>query len=156
MPSARGAGEGQLVEEPRGAAVDRPVAAPEGVLGEGAGEEGLAGAGGAGDGDVLVLGDPAAGGELADQRLVDLSPRIVVEVLEARARELEVGLLDVALHAGVLAAHPLGVDEEAEALVEAEAGVVGLRLLVELYWLSVNATEGGATYGLAGGLVSVG
>src|SRR5690606_32870015 len=118
-------------EEPRGAAVDGAVAAAEGVLGEGAGEEGLAGAGQAGDGDVLVLHDPVAGGELADQRLVELAAVVVVEILEAGAAELEAGLLEVALEAGVLPAHPLGVDEEAEALVEAEAGVVGPRLLLE-------------------------
>src|SRR5690606_20547228 len=42
--------ERKLVEEPRGAAVDGAVAAAEGVLGEGAGEEGLAGAGRAASG----------------------------------------------------------------------------------------------------------
>ena len=34
-------GQGELVEEPRGTAVDRPVATTQGVLGEGAGDEGL-------------------------------------------------------------------------------------------------------------------
>jgi len=128
---AIGAGQGELVEEPRGTAVDRPVAATEGVLSEGAGDEGLADAGRPGDGDVLVLGDPLTGRQLADQGLVDDAPVIVVEVLEAGAAELEVGLLDVALEAGVVAGEPLGVDEEAEALVEAEAGVVGLGLLFD-------------------------
>jgi hypothetical protein len=55
---------------------------------------------------------------------------VVVEVLKAGAVELEVGLLDVALEAGVVAGEPLGVDKEAEALVEAEAGVVGQGLLL--------------------------
>jgi len=53
------------------------------VLGEGAGEEGLACAGHAGDGDVLVRGHPLAGGEQADEVLVDLAAIVVVEILEA-------------------------------------------------------------------------
>src|SRR5690606_37351432 len=46
---------------------------------------------------------------------VELAAVVIVESLEAGAAELEAGLLEVALEAGVLPAHPLGVDEEAEA-----------------------------------------
>ncbi len=53
------------------------------------------------------------------QRLVDLPLFGVVEILEAGAAEAEVGLPEVALEAGVHAGQPLGVDQEAEALVEA-------------------------------------
>jgi hypothetical protein len=46
--AAVGAGEGELVEQPRGAAVQRAEAGAAGLLGERAGEVGLAGAGGSG------------------------------------------------------------------------------------------------------------
>ncbi len=49
------------------------------MVGEGIGDEALAGARGAGDEDLLVFVDPAAGGELADHGLVKLpAGRIVV------------------------------------------------------------------------------
>ena len=116
-------------EHPRRAGAERRahgarIGVGQGVLGEGAGDEGLADAGGTGDRDVLVQDDPLTGRQLTDQRFIDDAPVIVVEVIEAGAADLEVGLLDVALEAGVVAGDPLGVDEEAEALVEAEAGVV--------------------------------
>ena len=44
----------------------------------------------------VEVGDPLTGRQLTDQGLVDDAPVIVVEVLEAGAVELEVGLLDVA------------------------------------------------------------
>lgn len=46
--------------------------------------------------------------KLTDQRFVDDAPVIVIEVLEAGAADLEVGLLDVALEAGVVVDEPLG------------------------------------------------
>ena len=49
----------------------RPVAPTQGMLGEGAGDEGLADTGGPGDRDVLMLGDPLTGRQVADQGLVD-------------------------------------------------------------------------------------
>ena len=73
--------------------------------------------------------DPAAGGELADDGLVELAAGRVVDGLDARLRELELGLLQGAGEALVLAGAPLGLDEEAEALVEGEGGEVGLLLL---------------------------
>ena len=56
---AVGAGERELVEEPRGAAVDRPVTPTQGVLG--AGDEGLAHAGGPGDAGRPTGKSPADG-----------------------------------------------------------------------------------------------
>jgi hypothetical protein len=68
----------------------------------------------------VVLGDPAAGSELADDGLVELAPGRVVDGLEARLRELKLGLLEGAAQAFVLPGAPLGLDEEAEAVVEGE------------------------------------
>ena len=74
---------------------------------------------------LLVLVDPAAGGELADDGLVELAPGGVVDGLDAGLREFELGLLQGAGEALVLAGEPLGVDEQAEALVEGEGGQLG-------------------------------
>ena len=87
-------------------------------------------AGRAGDEDLLVLLDPAAGGELADDGLVELAPGRVVDRLEARVREFELGLLEGAGEALVLAGAPLGVDEQGEAFVEGEGAQVGVLLLL--------------------------
>src|SRR5262245_32182678 len=62
---AVGPGQAQVVEQARDAAVVGPVAAAARLVGEGTGDEALAGPGGAGNEDLLVLVDPAAGGELA-------------------------------------------------------------------------------------------
>jgi hypothetical protein len=58
-----------------------------------------------------VLLDPAAGGELADEGLVELAAGRVVDRLEARVGELELRLLERAREALVLPGPPLGVDE---------------------------------------------
>src|SRR2546425_2754761 len=68
-----GAGEAEIIEQAGGSAVVGAVAAAAGLVGEGTGDEALAGAGGAGDEDLLVLLDPAAGGELADHGLVEVA-----------------------------------------------------------------------------------
>ena len=117
--------EREFVEEPRDAAIERAVAVAARLMGERAGDEGLAGAGGPGDEHVVVLGDPAAGGELAEQRLVELTLGPIVDGLDAGLGQAELGLLERALQAAVLAGEPLGVDEQAEALVEGEGGVIG-------------------------------
>ena len=69
--AAVGVGQGELLEQPRHAAVEHASAGAAGLMGERAGDESLSGAGGAGDDDVVVLGDPATGGELAQERLVE-------------------------------------------------------------------------------------
>jgi hypothetical protein len=54
-------------------------------VGEGTGDEALAGAGGAGDEHLLVLVDPAARGELADHGLVEFPAGGIVDGLDAGA-----------------------------------------------------------------------
>ena len=68
-------GEFQLGEEARDAAVEDGGVVAARLLSEGAGEPCLADPAGAGDEQVALLGDPAARGELLEQRLVELSRR---------------------------------------------------------------------------------
>jgi hypothetical protein len=92
--AAVGASEREIVEEPGSPAVVRAVAATAGVVGQRTGDEALPGAGGAGDQDLLMFLDPAAGGELADDGLVELAPRGIVDGLETGLRQLELGFLE--------------------------------------------------------------
>jgi len=98
------------VVETGGPPVPGPEALAAGLGAEGAGDEGLAHAGRPADQDLLVLLDPAAGGELADEGLVELAAGRVVDRLDARVGELELRLLERAREALVLTGPPLGVD----------------------------------------------
>jgi len=99
------------------------------LLRERAREVRLAGPGHAGDQHVLVLGDPAARGELANLRAVEFALRRVVDVLEASASELELRFSQRLVESAVLAMQPLGIDKHSEALVEGQAVHVGLAML---------------------------
>jgi len=118
------------VEEAGGPAVAGPIALAAGLVREGAGDETLPDAGRTDQDDVLVILDPAAGGELPDDRLVELAAGRIVDGFEAGLRELQLRLLQGAGEARVLPGALLGLDEEAEALVEGERGQVGLVLLL--------------------------
>jgi hypothetical protein len=76
---AIGAGEGELVEEVGRAPVERPEALATGLMGEGAADERLAGAGSADHQEILVFLDPAATGELPDEGFVELAPSRIVD-----------------------------------------------------------------------------
>src|SRR6266511_6332978 len=117
---AIGVGERELVIEARGAPVDDAEALATRLLGESARDVRLAGPGHPGDGDVLVLLDPAAGGELPDDRLLQLSARRVVDVLDARAAELQLRRAEQAGEALGRALAPLGFDERPDRLVDSE------------------------------------
>jgi hypothetical protein len=93
-------------------------------------EEAFPGPRHAGDENSLVFRHPAAGGELADDGFVELTPRRVVDRLEARLREFQFGVLQGAREAFVLPRAPLGVDEQGKAFVKGERGHVGLLLLL--------------------------
>ena len=77
-----------------------------------------------------MLVDPPARGELADDGLVQLAPGGIVDGLHAGLRQLELGFLQGAGDALVVAGQPLGVDEQAEALIEGQRGGGGVLLLV--------------------------
>src|SRR2546430_12768870 len=113
---AVGARQRQLVGDPGGPPIDGAVPLATRLLRESTGEVRLPGSGGAGDDDVLVLLDPAAGGELADHRLFKLSPRRIIDVFQTGVPELELRLLECPLEPPVLAAQPLRVDEHPQPL----------------------------------------
>ena len=79
----------------------------------------------------MVVVHPAAGGELAEERLVELAPRGVVDVLDARLGEPELGLAERGSEPSVLAGEPLGLDEEPEPLVEGDGSQPRVLLLGE-------------------------
>src|SRR3990172_4191330 len=117
---AVGASQSELGEEPWGAAVQSAVAFAASLLGERTGDVGFADAGCAGEDDVGVFFDPAAGGELADLCAIEVTAAAVVDVLDAGLSDLELRLEEEPLHSLVLAVDPLGVDEQAEAFVEVQ------------------------------------
>src|SRR5437867_13244450 len=129
--AAVGVGERELLVEPGDAAVEGAVAPPARVLREGAGEVALPGAGHPGDQDIVVVVDPAAGGELAQDRLVEFAARGIVDVLDTRLAQAELRLAQRVGEATVLAGEPFGLDQEAEALVEGDRGERGILLLRE-------------------------
>lgn len=123
--AAVGAGQGELLEETGAADVEGAVAFAAGLVGQGAGDEGLAHARGAGDQDVSVMADPVAGGQPREHGAVDAAWCPEVDVLDA-GRQLEPGGPQIPLHPGVLLPVPLAIDEQAEALGEAQGIASGL------------------------------
>ena len=113
--------EAELLEESRHAPVRDAEAEATCELAERARQVGLADAGHARDQDVGVLADPATGRERAKQRLVDLALGAEVDVLDARARDAQLGVAQELLQALVVARERLGFDEQREPLVERRA-----------------------------------
>src|SRR5262249_61936467 len=98
----------QLCEEARHARVICAVALAAGPLGQGAGQPGLAQAALPANEQIALLGDPAAGGELLEERFVELALRAGVDVLDrglavAQARRAPAELRPVSRSIGPLA-----------------------------------------------------
>jgi hypothetical protein len=112
---------GEFIEEPADALVDDGGVVSAGFLYEGAGEPGFANAAGAGDHQVPTFFDPAARGELLEERFIQLPGRPVVNVLNGGA------------HAGLEAfggaVGDFTVDQERQpfGVVKFVGGVLGLR-----------------------------
>ena len=102
-------------------------------LGECTGEEGLADAGRAHDEHDLALTDPVRLGELQDHVAVETAGRRKSSS-SISGRELQLGGLQQALEAPVVPGEELAVDEQPEALLEGELGVVGLLALFGDPW----------------------
>jgi hypothetical protein len=137
-------GERELGKEARNPSVDHAMIVAAGLLAERTREIGLADAGGAGDQNVLMLGDPAVGGELADQRPIEF-PAAVVEIFETSVTQFEFGFLEPAAQRAILARELLGIDEDAEALIETERrgrGIALLRRDRRRPWLRAGDDEG--------------
>src|ERR1700704_6019289 len=67
-----------------------------------------------------MVDDPAAGGEVADQRPIEFAAGRIFQVLETRVRNSELGLLESTGEFAIVAREMLGLDEEPDAFVEAE------------------------------------
>jgi len=79
----------------------------------------LAGAGFPGDEQVLPSGDPVAGGELGEQRLVEAAGCLGVEILDGGVLP-EIGKFEPGDEALGLALDGLAIDQQAEPLLEGE------------------------------------
>ena len=123
------AGEREGLEQPRHAMVEDGAVVAAGLVAERAGDPALADAGRAGDQQILVAVDPVASDELLEQGAVEAADGAQIDILDdgglAQAGELEAR--DEAL---VVALGGLAVDQQAEALLEAECGDVGLSSLL--------------------------
>src|SRR2546422_5137044 len=117
---AVGMSEGEFVEEPGHAAVERPISLAAGLLGKGAGEEALARPRRPGDQELLVLVYPAAGGELADDGLVELAAGGGGDRLDAGPAEAGVRLAGRGRPALFLPPGPFRPRAEAQTVTAAE------------------------------------
>src|SRR6202023_319841 len=129
--AAVGLGDREIGEEPRQAMVERRESLPARLVGQGAGEKALAESGRAGDQDVLVVADPLARAERAEQRAVESAGSAEVDVLDhgglAQARFGE-----AVIEPAVLAFGHLAIHERTESLASAELlDATHLQLLVE-------------------------
>jgi hypothetical protein len=118
------AGQGQFSEEPGEAIVAGGEAVTAGTVAEGAGQVALAGAGGAGDEDALVVADPVTAGEAQNQGAIQSAGTAEVEVLHD-GREMELGELKESGEAAIIAEGDLAFQEQSQAVLEGEAVHVG-------------------------------
>jgi hypothetical protein len=79
---------------------------------------------------AVVLLDPAAGGELSDDGLVEVTSGAEFDALNARLTEAQLSFLESAPDALRFACDPLSFDEQREALVEGHGLDVGVTLLL--------------------------
>ena len=125
------AADGQLVQQARHADVARGEAAAARPFDEGTAEETLPDAARPGDDQVVAFGDPRAGAQREDLLAIELPGAGEVDGFERR-RVAQLGRLQAPLELALLAGRPLGIDQQAEPLLEAErGGLVGVELLLE-------------------------
>ena len=124
------AADGKLLQEARHADVARGEAAAAGPFDERAREEALADAARPGDDQVVAFGDPRASAQCQDLLSVEPTRMGRVDGLEGGGMA-QLGGAEPAVELALLAGRPLGVHEEAEALLEAEgSGLVGPELVL--------------------------
>ena len=92
MQSPVGASYGEFAKEYRLAGIEGCVALADSLLGEGTGQKGLAHTAGAKQDEILMSGDPVAGGQGTDEGSIQSSGRTVVDILEASLAVLEMGV----------------------------------------------------------------
>ena len=115
------AADGELVQQARHADVAGGEATAAGPFDERAREEALADAGGAGHDEVVAFGDPGAGAQRQDLLAAEPAGMGEVDGLEGGGVP-QLGGAEPAVELALLAGRPLGVGEQAEALLEAEGG----------------------------------
>ncbi len=120
----------QLCEEARHARVIRAVALAAGPLGQGAGQPGLAQAALPANEQIALLGDPAAGGELLEERFVELALCAVVDVLDRGLAVAQARRAQADLRAFARAIGDLAIEQECEPFAVGE--IPGGILLFEL------------------------
>lgn len=125
LPGVVGAGGEEGAEELGGFEEEDGVAEAAGVVAEGLGEVGLAGAGRAVEEDVLAARDEEAGGEVADGGGIEGGDGGEVEVFEGFVF-LKGGTLEAEVEGVGVAALDLVLKEELEELEVAEAGLASL------------------------------
>jgi hypothetical protein len=124
------AGDVEVVKEPGRAHAVGGVAGATGPLGKGLPEPRLADAGRPDDEQVAMLRDPCARREGVDERFVEApAPAVPVDVFE-RGLSPQIRGLQAASEFPLLAGRPLGIDEQADAIFEAEVGELGFAQLV--------------------------
>src|SRR5215469_3297986 len=84
LVAAVAAGHGEIIEEPRSACIERGVAVADGGVGERAGQEALATAGGAGDEQVVPGGDPLGLRQAENEATVEPARGAELDVLDGR------------------------------------------------------------------------
>ena len=117
--------EGQSGQQTRQSDIEDAVALPTGLVGQRAGEEGLANAGRAANQHVLVRLDPVTGHQAGEQRPVEAAGVTEVDVFRGGGL-LELGPFEAS---GVLARFALGsfaVEQQAKAFFETEMAYVRL------------------------------
>ena len=123
-------GQAQLFQQARQAQVTHAVAISAGLVGQGAGQPGLAAAGGAGDQQVARMAQPVAAGQLRDQAAVQAPAGAPVDVLDAGRAHLELGCLEQPGHAAVVAPGNLALHQQRQPVVEGQFGRGGSAGLV--------------------------
>ncbi len=93
------------------------------LVGQRAGQVGLAGAGGAGDHDVEGVTDPVAASQRHDGLAFEPASGFEVDVFDAGVGLPEPGVLEPPGELALFAGGVLGIDEHAEAFLEAELSV---------------------------------
>lgn len=102
-----------------------------GAVAEGTGEPSLSRSGRPGDDQVDALGDPPAFGQLQDEGPIEAARGPEVDVLDRRLNA-ELGMTQAGLEALGVTLGAFSIDEEREAILEAEVGHGGIGdLLVE-------------------------
>lgn len=119
-------GQGHLFCESREAAVEDALAASAGGVSEGAGEVGLADAGGPGEKDGESVFDKSERGELLPDALIESFAPVEASTLRTGSGDTELGVLEQTREACVVAMEHLGIDKQAETFVETHGEYLGV------------------------------